>query len=226
MTENSESYTIFPIFLLVDVSASMAGGPIEALNSAMPEIQKAMLSDPTVGEIARVALVTFSDVARTVIPLCDLADASIPEVMVESGTNFAAGFREAKSAIDSGLRSMPKGTPFYRPVVFFMSDGEHIAREDYRQALSELKDPNWKLAPEVVSFGLGEAKVEPLKEIATRFAFMAKDTDPAVAVKEIINALISSIRTTSRSFHDPNQADGLHIDAPSELFTPLPKMSL
>lgn len=226
MTENSESYTIFPIFMLVDVSASMAGGPIEALNAAMPEIQKAMLSDPTVGEIARVALVTFSDVARTVIPLCDLADASIPEVMVESGTNFAAGFREAKSAIDSGLRSMPKGTPFYRPVVFFMSDGEHIAREDYRQALSELKDPNWKLAPEVVTFGLGEARKEALQEIATRFAFMANDTDPAAAVKEIINALISSIRTTSRSFHDPNQADGLHIDAPSEHFTPLPKLSL
>jgi uncharacterized protein YegL len=226
MSETSESYTIFPIFMLVDVSASMAGGPIEALNTAMPDIQKAMLSDPTVGEIARVALVTFSDVARTVLPLCDLVEASIPEVMVESGTNFAAGFREAKSAIDSGLRAMPKGTPFYRPVVFFLSDGEHIAREDYRQALSELKDPNWKLAPEVVTFGLGEAKAEALKEIATRFAFMANETDPAVAVKEIINALISSIRTTSRSFHDPDQADGLHIDAPSDLFTPLPKMSL
>jgi uncharacterized protein YegL len=226
MDETSESFTIFPIFLLVDVSASMAGGPIEALNAAIPEIQKAMLSDPTVGEIARVALVTFSDVARTALPLCDLVEASIPEVMVESGTNFAAAFREVKVAIDSGLHSLPKGTPFYRPVVFFLSDGEHIAREDYRQALSELKDPSWKLAPEVVSFGLGEAKQETLKEIATRFAFMSKDVNPAAAVKEIINALISSIRTTSRSFHDPNQADGLRIDAPAENFARLPKMSL
>ncbi|MFI5712641.1 VWA domain-containing protein [Kribbella sp. NPDC051620] len=225
MNENSESYTIFPIFMLVDVSASMAGGPIEALNEAMPEIKKVMLSDPTVGEIARVALVTFSDDARTLIPLCDLADAPIPEVMVESGTNFAAGFRETRSAIESGLRSLPKGTPFYRPVVFFLSDGEHIAREDYRPALAELKDPNWKFAPEVVTFGLGEARKEALQEIASRFAFMANDTNPADAVREIINALISSIRTTSRSFHDPNQVDGLHIDAPRTHFTPLEKLS-
>jgi len=227
--ENSELYTIFPVFLLLDVSSSMAGGPIEAVNAALPDLKKEMLSNPTVGEIARVSLTTFSDIARTVIPLCDLADVDLPEIMVEGGTNFAAGFREVRSAIDSGLRALPRGTPFYRPVVFFMSDGFHQANEPWEDALAELRNPSWKLAPEVVCFGFADAERVPdiLTRIATRYAFLARHGgDPAQQVREIMNALINSIRTTSSSFRDPSQADGLHIEAPTEHFAELPRMTL
>lgn len=225
--ENSELYTVFPVFILVDVSASMAGGPIEAVNAAIPDLKKEMLSDPTVGEIARVGVVSFSDVGRTVIPLCDLAYAEIPEIMVEGGTNFAAAFREVKSAITKGLHSLPKGTPFYRPVVFFMSDGAHQAAEQWGPVLDDLKDKSWKFAPEIVCFGFGDAErnTSTLQRIATRFAFLAKERDPVAQVREIMNALRDSIRTTSTSFRDPTQADGLHIEAPAEHFTPLPKMT-
>jgi len=226
--ENSELYTVFPVFMCVDVSASMAGGPIEAVNAAVPDLKKVMLADPSVGEIARVCVVTFSDVGRTVIPLCDLADADIPEIMVEGGTNFAAAFREVRSAIANGLHSLPKGTPFYRPVVFFMSDGEHTAKEQWDAALDDLRDNSWKLAPEIVCFGFGDAErnTAPLQHIATRFAFVAKETDPPAQVREIMKALQNSIRTTSQSFRDPAQAEGLHIDAPTEYCTQLPKMTL
>jgi len=224
--ENSELYTIFPVFIVVDVSASMAGGPIEAVNEALPNLQKEMVSNPTVGEIARVALVTFSDTASTVVPLCDLAEAELPEVMVEGGTNFAAGFREVRNAITSGLGSLPKGTPIYRPVVFFMSDGEHQAHEDWIPALDELRDRSWKFAPVVVSFGFGNANTDNLRRIGSQFAFQATDRDPALQVREIFNVLIGSIRTTSMSFRDPSQADGLRLEPPAEFFTPLPPMTL
>jgi len=224
MPESSELFTIFPIFLVVDVSASMAGGPIEAVNRSLPEMKTEMRSDPTVGEIARVALITFSDQARTVIPLCDLATAPIPELPVEGGTNFAAALRELRTAIDNGMRSLPKGTPVYRPVAFFLSDGEHMAREDWGPALHHVQDHDWKYRPEIVAFGFGDANGETLRRIATRFAFLAKDQDPAMQVREIMNALIRSIRSSSSSFRDPTQAEGLHLEAPSEYFTPLPPM--
>jgi uncharacterized protein YegL len=223
--ESSELFTIFPVFLVVDVSASMAGGPIEAVNKALPELQAEMQSNPTVGEIARVALVTFSDEARTAIPLSDLAYAKIPEVMVEGGTNFAAAFRGLRAAIDAGMGSLPKGTPVYRPVAFFLSDGAHQAREDWTQAFETVRDPNWKFRPEIVTFGFGDVNQEALKRIANRYAFLAKHNDPAVQVREIMQALIGSIRTTSTSFRDPSQTDGLHIEAPTEFFTPLPALS-
>lgn len=224
MEATAELYTIFPVFLLIDVSASMAGGPIEAVNAALPGLKTEVLSNPTVGEIARVALLTFSDEGRTVVPLCDLADADIPEIMVEGGTNFAAGFRELRNAIDSGMASLPKGTPVYRPVVFFMSDGEHMAHEDWNAALGQLEDKSWKFAPEIVAFGFGSANREVIRRVATRFSFEARNQDPIVQVREIMNALIGSIRTTSTSFQDPGQAQGLHLEAPPEYFTPLPPL--
>jgi uncharacterized protein YegL len=226
MNETSEAFTLFPVFLLVDVSASMAGGPIEALNASLPDLKEEMLSNPTVGEIARIALISFSDESRVILPLSDLAYADLPTIEVEGGTNFAAAFRGARTAIDDGLRSLPKGTPLYRPVVFFMSDGEHQAREDWAGAYEALCDPNWKFRPEVVAFGFGDASRETLQRIATRYAFLTKDADPAVQVREILNALIGSIRTTSTSLTDPTQAQGLHVEAPSEYFTPLPPLEV
>ena len=224
--ESSEQFSVFPVFLAVDVSASMAGGPIEALNKGLPDLKKEMLSNPTVGEIARVALVTFSDEARIVVPLCDLAYAEIPEVLVEGGTNFAAAFRGIRAAIEDGMRALPKGTPVYRPVVFFMSDGEHMARESWDEALQALRDPSWRFRPEVVTFGFGDANEETMRKVSTRFAFLTKGTDPSTQVREILNALVGSIRTTSTSFRDPAQPEGLHLEAPTEFFTPLPPIEL
>ncbi|MBL7258020.1 vWA domain-containing protein [Paractinoplanes lichenicola] len=223
---SSELFTVFPVFLCVDVSASMAGGSIEAVNKALPDIQNEMRSNPMVGEIARVGLMTFSDDSRVVIPLCDLADAHLPELMVEGGTNFAAAFRGMRQAIESGMTSLPKGTPVYRPVVFFMSDGAHQAREDWTDALHQLTDKSWKFAPEVVTFGFADAQQESMQKIATRFAFIAKNSDPVTQVREIMNAIIGSIRTTSTSLADPAKQEGLYLDAPTEHFTPLPAITI
>jgi uncharacterized protein YegL len=215
--ENSELYTVFPVFILVDASASMAGAPIEAVNAAILNIKNKMLSNPAVGEIVGVCVMTFSDIGRTVIPFRDLTGAEIPEITVERGTNFAAAFREAKSAIMEGLRSLPKGTPFYRPTVFFMSDGEHTAKEQWGGALSELTDKSWEFAPEIVCFGLGDAARDTtaLRRIATRFAFLVKESDLTAQVGEIMNSLLNIIRTTSTSVRDPAH-EGLRIEAPAE----------
>lgn len=176
-----------PVILMVDVSASMAGGPIEAVNKALSEIQHEVPS-------ARIGVVTFSDEGRVALPLCDLGEAHLPELLVEGGANFAAGFRCCRQAIESGMMSLPTRAP----VVCFVSAGPHRAREDWTGALKQLRDPGWKFAPEVVAFGLGQADEESLRTIATRFAFMAKGQDPVAQVREIMNAIIGSIRTPSK----------------------------
>lgn len=224
--DDSEVFRIFPVFLVIDVSASMSGGPIAAVNAFLPDLKHEMVANPIVGEIARISLTTFSDGAQTVLKLCDLAYTELPTISIEGGTNFAAAFRETRAAIDTGLRSLPKGTPFFRPVVFFLSDGEHQANEDWHAVLQELRDEGWKLRPEIVTFGFGDVNHDSMQRIATRFAFVAKDADPAMQVREIMNALIGSIRTTSTSMQDPAQADGLHVEAPSAHFTALPALEL
>jgi uncharacterized protein YegL len=225
---SSEQFTIFPVFILIDVSGSMGGAPIDAVNQSLPELKTLMETDPAVGESARVALVTFSDTGRTVLDLCDLAEVSLPYLSIEGGTNLAAGFRAVKDCIERGLRSLPKGTPLYRPVVFFMSDGEHIAREDWRPAHRALVDrASWKFAPVVVSFGFGDADPVTIKEVGTKgFSFLAKDIEPAKAVQEIMRALLASIVTTSQSLHDPAMQQGLHVPTDNTVFVSLDSLEV
>lgn len=226
MASEEELFRIFPVFLVIDISYSMEGEPIDAVNAALPSIKQEMIENPMVGQIARVSVITFAETARAILPLCDLAYADMPRVTIQGGTNFAAAFRTARQTIETSMGELPKGTPIYRPVLFFMSDGEHISKEDWRPMLASLRDTSWKFAPEIVTFGFGKADKDTLRKIATRFAFLAKDGDPAHQVREIMNAIIGSIRTTSTSFHDPDQEGGLHIEADSTTFTRLPAIEI
>jgi uncharacterized protein YegL len=222
----SELYTTFPFVIAVDVSLSMKGAPIEAAGQLMPALRDVFTSDPTVGTIARIAVVTFSDEGRIVVPLCDIEGADMPHLKVERGTNFAAAFRTIKAAIEEGMCSFPRGTPVYRPVVFFLSDGAHEVPSnspdlDYVPALQDLVK-GWKFAPEIVAFGIGDQVDEKaLGQIATRHAFLAKDRDPVAAVRDIGSAILNSILLTSKSSMDPDKQTGLYITNDSD-FTELP----
>src|SRR3954463_15621114 len=100
----SERHPVFPVFLVIDVSYSMAGEPIDAVNRALPELREMIEDDPQVGEIAQVGIITFSDVATSVLPLCDVSRSQMPVLAPESGTNFAAAFRLAKKQIEEEIR--------------------------------------------------------------------------------------------------------------------------
>ena len=104
----SELFTVFPVFLLVDVSASMAGGPIEAVNKALPDIQNEMRGNPMVGEIARVGLSTFSDEARV-------------EETIDA---------EVRKILGSYARPAPEGSPEWE--ILYQKTREEVYRRRFR----------------------------------------------------------------------------------------------
>lgn len=220
--EYEEAYPIFPIFLLVDVSGSMKGPPIEAVNSQLPSLKQAVKDDPTVGEIARLGLMSFGSGARTELPLCDLQFADLP-ILSANGTqtDFGAAFTLARSQIEAEIRSLGRGTRFHRPVVFFLSDGHYNATGDWRPAYRALTSSEWKFRPEIVAFGFGEANQEEIRSIATRHAFFANETDPAAAVREIMQTIIGSIKVTSHSLHGGSDG-GLDVPVDQNRYTILP----
>jgi uncharacterized protein YegL len=216
---NVERPPVFPVCLVIDVSLSMDGAPIGEVNKALPDLQSAIRQDPTAGEVARISLVTFSSTARVVVPMAGIHEVSLPTLRVESETNFAAGLRTAREAVEDGIRGLGTGTRYYKPVVFFLSDGEHNAAEDWKPAKRRLSGGEDKYRAEIVSFGMGVANRAAIREVSTGHAFFAEDEDPATAVRAIIKSIIGSIKTTSGSI---GSATGAALTIPSTTgLTPL-----
>ncbi|WP_225850290.1 VWA domain-containing protein [Streptomyces sp. HPF1205] len=216
-----EKFAIFPVILVVDVSLSMSGQPLAEINKALPAMQQAIIDDPTTGEVARVAVVTFSDSATCVLPLCDIAQAQLPFLTVQGGTNFTEGLRMARETIISGIQAYPRGTSYHQPVVFFISDGEHNAYQHWGDEFARLTDKQDKYGAQVVSFGFGDANRDVIAQVSTGNAFFSRDVDPAVAVREILHTILRSIRMTSGTIQSGASA-GLVVPTDADHFTRLP----
>ena len=203
-----ERYAVFPFYLCLDVSASMAGAPLDAVNAQMPVLRAAIGEDPAIAEVIRFGVVTFSDVARTVLPLADLSLVeAIPVVGAEGRTSYAAAFEHLRQLIESDYQAgRTGGDRWYRPAVVFISDGRPTDDEArWKAAHAALVDPSWKRHPNILAFGFGQADPETLAVVTERRenrAFIADEgSNPATLVPDLMKGLISSIVSSSASVY-------------------------
>ncbi|MGH7748545.1 MAG: vWA domain-containing protein [Acidimicrobiales bacterium] len=221
-----ERYAVFPFYLCLDVSASMAGPAIEGVNRQLPSLRAAIGEDPAVAEVIRFGMVTFADVARTVLPLSDLSLlGSMPEVSTEGRTSYAAAFDHLRKTIEGDYQaSRATGDRWYRPAVVFVSDGQPTDDPSrWRAAHGRLVDPGWRRHPNILAFGFGAADAGVLAEVSERKAhraFIAEEgSQPADVVTELMTGLIISIVSSSASVYGA-EARLVPPDVPS--MTPIP----
>jgi uncharacterized protein YegL len=203
-----ERYAVFPFYLCLDVSASMAGDPIDSVNRQLPVLRANVGEDPAISEVIRFGVVTFSDQARTLLPLSDLSLVEgVPPLVASGTTSYAAAFDHLRQVIEDDYHvSRAGGDRWYRPAVIFISDGRPTDPGDHwRQAHQRLVDPGWKRHPNILSFGFGAADPEILAEVSEgkpNRAFIAHEgAEPSQVVPELMAGLISSIVSSSASVY-------------------------
>ena len=203
-----ERYAVFPFYLCLDVSSSMAGDPIEAVNRELPSLRTSVGEDPAVAEVIRFGIVTFSDVAHTVLPLCDLSLVeAVPKVAAQGRTSYAAAFDHLRQVIESDYNTgRAGGDKWYRPAIVFISDGRPTDDpERWRAGLGRLTDESWRRRPNILAFGFGDADAAVLAEVAgsrPNRAFIAEEgSQPSKIVPELMTGLIQSIVSSSASVY-------------------------
>ncbi|MGH9122236.1 MAG: vWA domain-containing protein [Acidimicrobiales bacterium] len=216
-----ERYSVFPFYLCLDTSASMQGGPIDGVNAQLPLLRKSIGQDPAIAEVIRLGVVTFSDVAHTLLPVCDLSLVEeMPEVAAEGRTSYAAAFDHLRQLIESDYQaSRVSGDRWYRPAVIFISDGRPTDdAERWRGAHHRLTDPAWKRHPNILAFGFGDADPAVLAEVGEskpNRAFIASEgAEPARVIPELMSGLVMSIVSSSASVHN-GEAQLIPPDVPS-----------
>lgn len=219
--------TLLLFYMLADESTSMEGGPVGAINAALPELHAEVRANPVVADLTRFGLVAFSSAPQTLLPLSDLHQVSqVPGLSANGCTNYGAAFDHMRSLIESDVATLKAdGFGVYRPAMFFCSDGMPTDAS-WQASLSRLQDPAWALRPNIVSFGFGQADASVIAKVATLKAYMAADgVSPAQALSEWAKVLLRSMLGSARSLAKGQASLALPTSTPGLNEVPLARVA-
>ena len=189
-----------PVIFLVDTSGSMDGAPIGAVNSAiegvLPELC-AMNEENADAEI-NVAIMSFSAGADWVTGDKLVSPQSVAWNGLDAAgpTEMGIAFRELakKLSVETGFMRRASGS--VAPVLFLLSDG--APTDDYRGALSKLKENNWYRVAVRVAIGYGEADDNILAEFTGNRETVLHTNNPEDLKRMIRFVSITSSMVASR----------------------------
>lgn len=220
--------TVVPVIIVCDVSASMAGTPVATLKAEIDGLIRGLSQHPMAASITRLSVVTFADSVRVHLPMSDMGQSGALAAFEAGGaTSYEAVFDLLARALPVELKSLAaQGYAVYRPTVFFFSDGTPTDDPtSWRAALDRLTTNS--LAPNVVSFGIGDADAATIRDVAygRGNAFLAhKNNDAASALAHAIDAILhATLDSFTMAPELPNLMPMLCPPIPTEVpgFVPL-----
>lgn len=197
-----KKHAVLPVYLVVDVSYSMAGEPLERATAAVRDIISEIGAIPSLADAAYLSLVTFSELAATEIPLSNASRVNdVPALVPRSSTSYAEALRHLQSEIPADIQNLKaNGNRVFRPVIFFLTDGEPTDDErDVDAALQQFRA--CQPVPNLIPIGIGDlVRDEVLAKVRTGKVPAFKATgDVAAAMREIAPALVSSVVSSAQS---------------------------
>ena len=156
--ENPESRC--SIVLILDVSGSMRGAPLETVNQALVKFGEIIKEDSVTALRADVAIIEFDHEARVAQDFTNGTDFEPPVLTTRGGgtvyskaVNLALDISEARkqSYRDGGIA-------YYRSLAYFLTDGfaEHDEPADLAQAATRLAEAEQNSSIAFFSFGISD----------------------------------------------------------------------
>jgi uncharacterized protein YegL len=207
-----------PVYLVLDVSGSMSGEPIEAVRNGVQMLVSSLRQDPYALETAFLSVITFNDQAAQVVPLTELTSFQPPDLHAGGGTGLGSALdllcQRIAAEVQTGSAEV-KGD--WKPVVFLMTDGEPT--DSYKSAAASLKGS--KSMGLVVGCGVGPgANLQVLREVTENV--ISLDTADSTSIKAFFKWVSGSIATSSKKI-DSSKSDTSGLN---ELPPPPPEVNL
>jgi uncharacterized protein YegL len=142
-----------PVYLLLDCSESMAGGPLEEVEAGTEAMLSALRRNPHAMETVYISVITFNARAKQVTPLTELPAVHPPKLSLRPGTCLGAALDVLHDAIKREVvPTTPERKGDYRPLAFILTDGQPT--DEWRGAAQRLRSVRPRLAS-VYSIGCG-----------------------------------------------------------------------
>jgi uncharacterized protein YegL len=204
----AEGQMVMPFYLICDVSYSMIGD-MAALNNGLQRLRQSILAEPLVDDVAHIAVMTFSDTAKVIMPLSQMSETPVPTLSVEGGTNYGAAFYELARVIPADAATLKaQGYRVFRPCAFFLTDGEPLDTDYWETFKSNLTyngvtGVGMKQYPVFIPFGFREAPEDVLRKLAYppekgRW-YHIKNDDIGQVIKLILDVIMKTVVSSGQS---------------------------
>ncbi len=127
-----------PVYLVIDISYSMEGEPIEAVQKGLDILINTARTNPYALETACVSVIVFDEKAKQIVPLTGLMDFQTPNLSVGSTTALGDALKVTKECIEREVKQTTKEQKGdWKPLVFIMTDG--LPTDNWKDGLREFK---------------------------------------------------------------------------------------
>ncbi|MEI2784131.1 MAG: VWA domain-containing protein [Candidatus Nanopelagicales bacterium] len=206
-----------PVYLVLDVSGSMHGEPIEAVRNGMQILVSTLRTDPYALETACISVITFDGTAKQLVPLTDLMNFQPPDIQAGTTTSLGDALRLTKECMEREVQKTTaevKGD--WKPLVFLMTDG--MPTDDWQAGLNEFKTAKTGM---VIACAAGSgADSNILKQVTDTVVML--DTADSSTIGAFFKWVSASISTTSKKV-DLGKSESSQVN---ELPPPPPEITL
>ncbi len=194
-----------PCLLLLDVSGSMSGRPINELNSGLAQFRDELFADSLAAKRVEVGLVTFGPVT-IVNDFQGVQNWYAPQLHSQGDTPMGAAIEQGLQLLrDRKNQYRQNGISYYRPWVFLITDGGPT--DSWQAAASAVKAGEAEKAFSFFSVGVEGANMEILSQISTRAPLVLKE----LRFRDLFSWLSSSLSSVSQS----NPGDAVPLANPA-----------
>lgn len=173
----SDDIRRMPVYLLLDVSGSMNGAPIQAVEQGVQLLHNSLLDHPQAVEMAHLSVITFANRATQIIPLTPLLQFVPPTLSAGGATALGGALRVLGQALDHEITvnsAERKGD--YKPLIFLLTDGEPT--DTWQPQLAALKARDQRTIGNIIALGCGDAVNTKILRQITESVLLMTDVTP------------------------------------------------
>ncbi len=206
-----------PVYLVLDISGSMSGEPIEAVKNGVQVLVSTLRQDPYALETAFLSVITFDTSARQIVPLTELSMFQMPDIQATGTTSLGQALSLlANKASTEVAKTTAEVKGDWKPLVFLMTDGEPT--DNWQKGLNDFKNQKFGM---VVACAAGSgANTTILKQITE--VVVQLDTADSATIKAFFKWVSASVSTGSQKI----EASGKDVSGLNELPPPPPEVNI
>ncbi len=140
--------------LVLDVSSSMHGDPINELNQGVNQFIEEVCQDDFASSAVELGVITFGTIVNEVIPVQSILQVNTPIFTASGATAMGSAILKAIEVLEKRTQAYKdNGVAHYKPWIVLMTDGKPTDDHVYREAAATLR----QLAEnnKILVFGIG-----------------------------------------------------------------------